>query len=181
HRTAVKKQVLHVPNALEGLAWNPSGQEFYVGGWINGPNGFVADEIFIFHLDAISHLWSQVAMVPLGHTTARSMGFINPAPAGIAVTADGGRLVAANFENDSISVINLQTRTKTAELPLWPGQGIPGGEYPFWVAIKGNETAFVSSTRDRQIVVVNIGGASPTIADRIQTKGQPTRMILDHD
>jgi hypothetical protein len=45
HSTPVKKQVLHVPNALEGLAWSSNRQELYVGDWINGPSGFVGDEI----------------------------------------------------------------------------------------------------------------------------------------
>ena len=68
----------------------------------------------------------------------------------------------ANFYNDSISLIDLKTRAKSAELDLRPGisdqakAGVPGGEYPYWVAVRGDEQAFVSSPRDREIVVVSI-------------------------
>src|SRR5262249_27896706 len=76
------------------------------------------------------------------------------------------------------------TRTKTSELDLRPGKlnaansGVPGGEYPFWVAIKGNNKAYISSVRDREIVVVDIS-AAPQLLRRIPVKGQPNKMILN--
>ena len=66
--------------------------------------------------------------------------------------------------------------------------GTPGGEYPFWVVVKGNgssATAYVSSIRDREIVVVNLRGAgaypngSPAVTARIPVKGQPNKMTLN--
>jgi DNA-binding beta-propeller fold protein YncE len=176
----LKQQVLQVPNALEGLAWNPNGHEFYVSGWIlNSDGSFGGDQIFVFGFDQGRSRWAQVATIALGHTDARGLGNIKAAPAGIAVTADGALLVAANFENDSISTVDLKARTRINDLPLWPGNGVAGGEYPFWVAIKGSDTAFVSSTRDREIVVIALSGELPAIAGRIPTKGQPTKMILN--
>src|SRR6185436_11934240 len=82
------------------------------------------------------------------------------------------------------------------ELDLRPGKndpskaGVPGGEYPFWVAVKGNgenATAYVSSIRDREIVVVKLSGSPelfnprgrPSITTRIPVKGQPNRMTLN--
>ena len=60
---------------------------------------------------------------------------------------------------------------------------MPGGEYPFWVVVKGNgssATAYVSSIRDREIVVVNLNGAtSPAVTARIRVKGQPNKMTLN--
>ena len=59
---------------------------------------------------------------------------------------------------------------------------MPGGEYPFWVAVKGNgasATAYVSSIRDREIVVVNLSGQLPAVTARIPVKGQPNKMTLN--
>jgi YVTN family beta-propeller protein len=98
---------------------------------------------------------------------------------GLAVTADGKRLVVANYENDSISLVDIAGRKVLAELDLRPGNSVPGGEYPVWVAIQGNSTAFVSSARDREIVVLDISTNSPAIVDRMSVKGQPTRIALN--
>ena len=104
------------------------------------------------------------------------------------MNAAGTRLVAANYENDSISVVDLGSRTKIAELDLRPGKsdpskkGTPGGEYPFWVAIKGNDEAYVSSIRDREIVVVELGQSPnepPHVVSRIAVRGTPNKMILN--
>jgi DNA-binding beta-propeller fold protein YncE len=85
--------------------------------------------------------------------------------------------------------------SKVTELDLRPGKsdpsqaGTPGGEYPFWVVLKGNgssATAYVSSVRDREIVVVKLVGppelfnpGSPTVTARIPVKGQPNKMTLN--
>ena len=58
---------------------------------------------------------------------------------------------------------------------------MPGGEYPFWVVVKGNgpsATAYVSSIRDREIDVVSLSGA-PAVTARIPVKGQPNKMTLN--
>jgi DNA-binding beta-propeller fold protein YncE len=82
------------------------------------------------------------------------------------------------------------------ELDLRPGKsdpsqsGVPGGEYPFWVTVKGagsNAIAYVSSIRDREIVVVKLAGTPelfnprgrPSVMARIKVKGQPGKMILN--
>jgi hypothetical protein len=72
------------------------------------------------------------------------------------------------------------------EFDLRPGKidpakaGVPGGEYPLWVTIKGNSTAYVSSSRDREIVVVDFTSlTAPKVVTRIQVAGNPNKMILD--
>jgi DNA-binding beta-propeller fold protein YncE len=172
----VKNQVLQVPNTFDGIVWNPNGQHFYVTGGVD-------DNIHFFDLTGTT--WSEsLPAVQLGHV-AGTDGLVPRGAGGIAITQDGMRLVVANYENDSISIVSTATRTKLAELDLRPGRnnpadaGVAGGEYPFWVAIKGNDTAYVSSVRDREVVVVNIATAMPTITTRIPVKGQPLKMILD--
>ena len=172
-----KMQVLQVPNTFDGIVWNPNGQEFYVSGGGD-------DDVHVFSTQ--SGKWSETgAPIKLGHDKGLGID-TKPVAAGLAATADGKRLVVANFENDSVSLIDLATRQKTAELDLRPGKidpkkaGVAGGEYPFWVVIKGNETAYVSSPRDRQIVVVEISG-EPKVKARIAVPGEPTKMILDRE
>lgn len=173
-----QRQVLQVPNTFSGMVWNPNGKEFYVSG---GPD----DLVHVFGQSGSA--WAETATVSLGHGNGVGLGTNTPVVAGIAVTQDGTRLVAANFRNESISVVDLSTRVKTAELDLRPGKinpaqaGVPGGEYPFWVAIVGNSKAYVSSMRDRQIVVVDISSANPTVSKRIALQGQPNKMILNRN
>src|SRR6266436_4496854 len=167
----LQTQVLQVPNAFDGLAFNPNGKEFYVSG---GPD----DNVHFY--DWSGSTWAENgAPVKLGHPAALALGKITPGAMGLAVTADGKRLIVANYENDSISLVDIAGRKVLAELDLRPGNGVPGGEYPVWVAIQGSSTAFVSSARDREIVVVDISTNSPAIADRIRLKGQPTRIALN--
>jgi YVTN family beta-propeller protein len=45
------------------------------------------------------------------------------------------------------------------------------------VAIKGKRTAYVSSIRDREIIVVDISG-TPSVRARIQVQGNPNKMLL---
>ena len=182
----VQKQALQVPDSFVGLAFAPDGKRFYVSGGAD-------DEVHEFVLAA--GVWAEAgAPIALGHLAharpARLLlggnGFkLKPAVAGLAVTDDGKTLVAANLENDSVSVIDLASRAVT-EVPLRPGlidaskHGVAGGEYPYWVAIQGNATAYVSSERDREIDVVRLSG-TPAVTGRIKVTGNPNRMVLSHD
>ena len=90
-----------------------------------------------------------------------------PNASGLGISADGTTLVVANNYNDSISVIDTATRTVRYEHDLRPffasnegKNGAAGGTFPFAVVVKGNDTAYVSSDRDREVVVVDI--SSPT-------------------
>jgi YVTN family beta-propeller protein len=100
------------------------------------------------------------------------------------VTSNGSKLVIANVYNESISIVDLSSFSLPKDIDLRPGKrdpdksGVPGGEYPFWVVVKGNDVAYISSVRDREIVVVNIGSL-PGISRRIKIKGNPNKMILD--
>ena len=176
----VQLEALPVPNSFCGLEWNPSGEEFYVSG---GPD----DKLYVFHRSATG--FARAAAVPLGHATGLGLlsnaaapynaGAPKPAAAGIAVSRDGTLAVVANMFNDSISIIDLKTRKKTAELDLRPvPEHMAGGEYPFGVAIRGNDKAYVSSPRDREIVVVRLAG-TPGVTARIPVTGQPNRLLLN--
>ncbi len=176
-----QRQVLKVRNTFAGICFSPDGREFYVTGGKD-------DNVHTFSL-ASNGQWQETgAPIPLGHTSGLGLntGKEPLVTGGIAVTADGRTLAVANVYNDSISLVDLNARKVSKELDLRPGKihpsqvGIPGGEYPFWVAVKGNSTAYVSSLRDREIVVVSLG-RSPAIQHRIKLAGTPNKMILNRD
>src|SRR5262249_59202677 len=111
---------------------------------------------------------------------------VGPLTAGLGVTADGHKLIAANLENDSISIVDFTLNNSVTELDLRPGRndpaqsGVPGGEFPFWVAVKGSDTVYVSSVRDREVVVVSLADVKPRITARIPVKGNPNKMVLNN-
>ena len=180
-------QALAVPNTFCGLAWNPDGGEFYVSGGVD-------DRLYVFATRGSAGRFARAGAIALGHPRGNGLLSNAPAPmnesapkpmvAGVAVNRSGTLAIAANFYNDSISLVDLKTRKKTAELDLRPGvedrakSGTPGGEFPYWVAIRGDDTAYVSSPRDREIDVVSLG-AEPSVAARIRVPGQPNRLILN--
>ena len=173
-----QKQVIQVPNTFAGMAFDPSGQKFYLGGGKD-------DNIHVYLLKDGS--WQEEASpISLAHDGGNGLlrKETPPVTAGLAVTADGQTLVVANIQNDSISIIDLSTEIVKQELDLRPGkidsrhQGEPGGEYPFWVAVKGSELAYVSSLRDREVVVVGLKSPvdylSEDLSDKARAQASPT-------
>ena len=181
----VQKQAISIPNSYNGIAFSPDGTEFYVSGGNNDNVHFYAEK---------AGTWAETGNpIALGHlaganaATGSSGGLgleTQPEAAGLSVSQDGTRILVADYENDAVSLISKVsgTWTKDAELDLRPGKaqflnapGAPGGEYPFWVAIKGNDTAYVSSIRDREIDLVSLYG----VLVRIKLPGQPNKMIMN--
>ncbi len=180
----VQRQALRIPNAYMGLAWAPDGTHFYAGGGQD-------DNIHVFAQQG-DH-WSESGEpIALGHKTGLGIPDrsetkvtpLDPMVAGLAVSPDGKTLLVANHQNDSVSLIDLETKQVTAELDLRPGKinpaqkGVAGGEYPYGVAFAGDDKAYVSSLRDREIVVLSV---KPTLAvsGRIKTHGQPGKLIVN--
>ena len=182
--TPQQKQVLQVANTYNGIAWNPNGTEFYVTGGVN-------DSVHIYDLSNGSWIESG-APIALNHSIATPFGtggglgiLIQPAAAGVAVNSAGTQLLVANYENDSVSLVDLAQRGVVGELDLRPGKsdpsktGVPGGEYPFAVAFKGNNKAYISSVRDRELVVVSVNNGALSVSSRIKFTGRPNKMVLN--
>jgi DNA-binding beta-propeller fold protein YncE len=168
------------------------------------PAKSAGDNVHIYTLEPPAGIWKQSAQLALGHKTGLGLDVeppsgellppnvhvaVSPCAAGVSVSGDGQILVVANYYNDSITVFTggLGNWSAGTELDLRPGKndssmtGIPGGEYPFWVVIKGtgaSAIAYVSSIRDREVVVVALTG-TPSVLTRIPVKGQPNKMILN--
>jgi len=171
----VQKQIVKVSNSYIGIAFAPDGTKFYVP-------GAGEDNVHVFEFAAGT--WSESGTpIALGHKSGNGLAQ-GPTASAIAVTADGTRAVVVNRYNDSVTIVDLVGRTVLAEQDLRPGKsggtaGSPGGEYPNSVAIVGNATAFVSSERDREVVVVDISQGKPAVMARIAVEGNPNKMVLN--
>jgi YVTN family beta-propeller protein len=180
-------QVLKQTNAHVGLVFSPNGSTLYAAGGND-------DAVYVYTRSGDT--FTPAAPIPLGHFApgstgnARNRGIgigVQPNVSGLDVSADGRTLVVVNNYNDSISVIDTATRAVRYEHDLRPyfanNEGVSGGvggTFPYGVAVKGNQTAYVSSDRDREVVVVDI--SSPTqgrLINRIKLDGNALGMTLD--
>ena len=175
----VKRQVVLVPNAFGGLVWSRDGSRFYVAGGQD-------DNVHIY--DQQNGQWIEVGSpINLGHKgdLMNTQTFVGPTAAGVGITADGQKVVVANYETDSVTVVDVVNGTVITEFDLRPGRinptqsGVPGGEFPVGVAIKGNNTVYVSSARDREIDVLNLVRGVLMLTKRIPVDGNPGKMILN--
>ncbi len=173
--------VIPIPAAYAGIAWNPNGREFYV-------SGGAGDLVFVFTVGPTGFaLGGTVKMNhpnPTGFGSGNGIGMPSIV-AGLAVNARGDRLLVTNMTNDSVTLVDIPNRAILTEFDLRPGVsdqtkvGVAGGEYPFWTVFKGNDKAYVSSLRDREIVALSLVNDKPTVTKRMPVQGNPNKMILD--
>jgi YVTN family beta-propeller protein len=179
HKTSpVLTQVIQQTNSHVGLVFSPDGNTLYAAGGRD-------DVVYAYGKSGGS--WALAHTIALGHG-GKGMGIgVAPNASGLAISADGQTLVVANNYNDSISVVDVATNTVRYEHDLRPyfanNEGVAGGvggTFPFAVVLRGNRTAYVSSDRDREIVVVDI--SSPTagrLVKRIKLDGNALGMTLN--
>jgi DNA-binding beta-propeller fold protein YncE len=167
-----KRQVIRIANTFLGIAWAPSGTRFYVSGgvddsvieYVRGPDGFARGRSF-----------------PLGHKAGLGL-LVKPMAAGVAVSPDGRRLLVANLQNDSVSLIDLASG-RIREQDLRPGaidpklRGRPGGTFPRAVAWVSERKAYATSERDRQIIALRLSPKGLSVGARIRTRGQPVYLL----
>lgn len=179
------KQVIQQLNAHAGLVWAPDSQTLYAAGgcddavyaYTNNGAGFVLSAKIVLGHAPNGCISNQANQTGLGLS-------IEPNVAGLAVSADGKTLVAANNYNDSISVIDTATGTVRYEYDLRPfatsgaPNGSKGGTFPYSVVLNGM-TAYIGCDRDREVVAANI--ATKTLVARIPTDGNPNGMTLSRD
>ena len=171
-------QVIKQTNSHVGLVFSPDGSKLYATGGRD-------DAVYVYGKSGSA--WAQTTQISLGHGKSGGLGLfgVSPNASGLGISADGKTLVVANNYNDSISVIDTATATVRFEHDLRPFfagnegvQGGVGGTFPFGVVVKGG-TAYVSSDRDRQLVVVDVSGGSGHLIKRIPLDGNGLGMTLD--
>ncbi len=165
--------------AFDGIVWAPNGSAFYVGGG-------ASDSVYTFTQREGQWVESSTVM-PLGHfgDLMETETEVGPTTALLGITADGTTLIVANHETDSVTVVDLVLGVVRQEFDLRPGiinpakVGVPGGEFPYAVAVKGSNTVYVSSVRDREIDVLNLSKGVLTLTTRIPVAGNPGKMTLN--
>src|SRR5467141_38589 len=170
-------QVIQQTNAHVGLVFSPDGKLYAAGG--------KDDAVYVYTKTA--NTWSRTATISLGHA-GKGVGVgVGPNASGLGISADGATLVVANNYNDSISVIDTASGAIRYEHDLRPWfannegtNGGVGGSFPFGVVVKGDRTAYVSSDRDREVVVIDVSSASAgRLVKRIMLDGNALGMTLD--
>ena len=203
----VQKQLINIPNTYDGLLWDPSGSRFYVAGGID--DRIIIYKSSGAGASADGTYTPDFPFVLLGHNTPADVpvqefptgGLFNNTPvnsnqyaqdmfvpfsalaAGLAISRDGSTLYVANYQNDSLSIVNAATRTVSSEVVFFaPGQKEAIGEMPYWPVVVSNSQGapvktYVSSQRDGQVLSVSPSGSF----DVINVGGEPNRMILSAD
>ncbi len=203
----VKKQQINIPNTYHGLVWDPSGSKFYVAGGIDDrvevyasdTAGASADGNYVPNAPFVLLNHNLPANVPIQNYPTGGLFSttpINNSPiaqymyipfsalaAGLAISPDGTTLFVANYQNDSLSVIDTSTRLVTNEIHFFvPGQATAVGEMPYWPVVVSNAQGapvktYVSSQRDGQVLDVSASGSFTVI----KVGGEPNRMVLSAD
>ena len=180
--TPVQTQVVFLSNydeTFDGIVWAPNGSAFYVGGGGD-------DNIHTFTQSG--GVWAESGTpIALGHfgDLMQEETETGPTAAILGITADGNTLFVANHETDSVTSVDLVHGVVLQELDLRPGlinraqTGVPGGEFPYGVAVVGSSTVYVSSVRDREIDVLSLNNGVLSLTTRIPVAGNPEKMTLN--
>ncbi len=200
--TPQRTQLFSIPNTYAGLVWAPNGKNFYVSGGIDDRilayakiDGSPATFAISAPAIILNHNANDTAPIPDYHGgvlrgTAAAKNTNNAlatgaVAAGLAISRDGKTLVVANFEDDSISIVDTASRSVTREVAFAPpGSGLARGEFPFGVAVVSDEsgkakTAYVSSMRDSHVLAVDLAGnAKPVV---IPVGSGPNAVTLSPD
>jgi YVTN family beta-propeller protein len=171
-------QVIKQTNSYVGLVFAPDGSTLYATGGRD-------DAVYAYKQNGGS--WALARTIALGHNDTGIGVGVSPNAAGLGISADGRTLVVANNYNDSISVIDTESGSVRYEhdlRPYFPGNegkaGGVGGTFPFAVVIQGNDIAYVSSVRDREVDVIDISSkVEGRLIKRIRLDGNGLGMTLD--
>lgn len=170
----VQRQALRIADSFLGLAWAPAGDRFFVSG---GVDDLVQEYV------AGADGFKPARKFALGHKAGLGIA-VKPEAAGVAVSPDGTRLLVANLQNESVSLIDLATGA-IVEQDLRPGlidpakRGTAGGTFPRAVAFTSNSRAWVGSERDREVIALDLAPGKITVGKRIRTRGQPTALLAN--
>jgi len=201
-RRPIVRQRIPIPNTYNGIAWDASGQRFYVSGGQD-------DRVYIYKASPAATFVPDAPFVLLGHNSKQTApvpnydgGLVKATKAtqsdagqklglnfgaevaGVAVSKDGTRLFAVNMQNDSLSIADARTRQVTREVHFFvPGSHVARGEYPFWTTVLSGtggaaEKVYVSSLRDNQVLAVTASTGAITV---IPVGSEPNKMILSAD
>ena len=170
-------QVLTPTNAHVGLLFSPDGKQLYAAGG--------RDDVVRIYAKT-GDTWGDSGSIALNHGSVGIGVGVAPNAGGLGISKDGKTLVVVNNYNDSISVIDTATATVRYEHDLRPyfagneeRAGGVGGTFPFAVVVKDNGLAYVTSDRDREVVVIELGATKGRLVKRIKLEGNALGLTLD--
>ncbi len=178
----VLTQVVKQTNAFVGLVWSPDGNTLYAAGGND-------DAVYVYSRSGKT--LTSSGQIALGHSSTKANAGlgqgVQPNAGGLAVSSDGKTLIALNNYNDSLSVIDTASQTVRYEHDLRPylanneaTQGVAGGTYPYAVLLLNNGRAYVSSDRDREVVVVDVSSPiAGRLVNRIKLDGNALGMTVN--
>jgi YVTN family beta-propeller protein len=177
-RSPLLTQVLKPTNSHVGLVFSPDGSQLYAAGGRD-------DMVRVYAKTA--GVWAPSGSIALNHAGVGVGVGVAPNAGGLGMSKDGKTLVVVNNYNDSISVIDTATGTIRYEHDLRPffagNEGVAGGTggtFPFAVAIKDNKIAYITSDRDREVVIVDLSAPSAgRLIKRIKLDGNALGLTLD--
>ena len=160
--TTVQTLTYARPEALfAGLALSPDAKTLYASA---GGNNKIRTYSFA------SGRLTEGASIPLP-TTSETGKKINPYPAGIALTPDGGRLVVADRLADAVTVIDVRTGTQKT---------IGVGHAPYWVTLSpdGNK-AWVTEQGASTVSALDVSAGHLAPLASITVGTHPNKAIAD--
>ena len=130
----VQKQKVNLPVTYNGVVWDASGNRFYVSGGSGDMVYPFQKTGGQFQLDApfmVLNTGGQLDDTAAG-PALQNFGLAPWAVvAGLGLSSDGSTLYTANFENDSVSMVNTAARQVTGQIVFSaPGNSKGKGEYP---------------------------------------------------
>jgi DNA-binding beta-propeller fold protein YncE len=171
----IQRQAVHVPNTFLGVAWAPKGDRFFVSGGVD-------DTVREYLLGPPQRGYFPGRAFFLRHGAGNGLA-VKPEAAGLAVSPDGKTVIVANLQNDSVSVIDLESG-KITDRDLRPGKvdpaqkGVAGGEAPRAVAFVNNKLVYVASQRDRELVQLTLKDGAAKVGRRVKLPGQPNSLAM---
>jgi DNA-binding beta-propeller fold protein YncE len=184
-------QALPIAHTFQGLAWAPSSNALYASGG--------KDDVVVEFVRDGSTL-SAGRKLSLNHKGCAgfnpqadpkvflaTLGVCGPEAAGLSVSPDGSRLLVANIQNDSVSLVDVPSGQVVAEQDLRPGvidprlHGEPGGTYPRAVAWTAADHAYVASERDREVISLSISRDKIHVVRRMKVPGQPIALLANRN
>ncbi len=187
-------------DTFQGMIWSPDGTKLYVSGGTDA-------NVLVYNFNLATKTFSgptSIVLVPAtgvpapADADANGLGnnfYLGPQTSGLALDPTGRKLVALNMLNDSMSVLDT-TLIGTATSPIVvdrydlrpyhttpaTGSGVAGGEEPYGVAITADgKRAYITSIRDREVVVMDISNAltgTVSLITRIPLSGSPNNVVL---
>jgi len=146
-----------------GLAWSRDGKTAYASAAANS-------KIRVLSFDGAK--LTETAPIPLPTKTPDGKP-ITLFPAGLALTADGSKLVVADQLGDAVTIADTATKqTRT----------VAAGHRPGWVTLSADgTTAYVSDQGADIVDVVDVSAAAPVVTRQIKVGTHPNKSILSAD